>query len=103
MHLHRSGVERERLDLDAHDLFQLQFLEDAIEHATLGPTVHARVNGVPASETLGKSAPLAALFGHIKNGVEYLQIAQTHVAALHRHLHLLNILSLYCFNSVNTP
>src|ERR1700681_2512640 len=115
MHLHRSGVEREGLDLDAHDLFHLQFLEDSIEYAALGPTVHARVNGVPAAEALRKPTPLAALFSHIKNSVEHLQIGQTYIAALHRQalldarvllfgdLHLSNILRFYCLYSVNTP
>jgi hypothetical protein len=115
MNFHRSGVERERFDPDAHDLLKLQLRERAIQYAVFGPAVHAHINRVPAAEPLWKAPPLTALFRHIQDRVQYLQIAQTHVSALHRQaifdagvllfgdLHPTNILSNYCFNSVNTP
>jgi hypothetical protein len=84
MHLHRGGVQRERLDLDAHDLFHLQLLEDSIQNAVLGRSVHARVDRVPAPEPLRQTAPLATLLSYIKHRVQHLQVAQAHVAALHR-------------------
>ena len=82
MDLDAGGVQRDRLDLDAHDLGPLQFLEHAIEYTGLGPAVHARVDRVPVAEPFGQSTPLAAMLGHIEDGVDYLQVAQADIAAL---------------------
>ena len=84
MHLHRSRVQTERFDLDAHNLFLLQLLKHAIQHAVLRPAVHAHVDRMPRPKALGKPSPLASLFRHIQNGVENLQVGQTYVAPLHR-------------------
>src|ERR1039458_2105704 len=81
----KFSVGRNQFDgsnLDAHDLLPLQLLEDAIQYAVLGPDVHAGVNGVPVAETLGKSAPFAALLGDIQDRVQHREIAQAHIAAL---------------------
>ena len=48
------------------------------------PAVHAHIDGVPVSVSLGKSTPLAALLSQEQEGIEYLQVAQTHIAALNR-------------------
>jgi hypothetical protein len=74
MHLHDSAVQRHGLDLDAHDLRLLQLLEHSIEHATLGPAIHARVDGVPVAKALGQAAPLAAMLGNIQDRVQHAQI-----------------------------
>ena len=115
MNLHRSGIQRERLDPDAHQLLGLQWLKNAVQHTVLGPTVHAHVNRVPGAEPLRQPAPLATLFGHIQNCVQNLEVTQTDVATLHwqaildprilrfGELNLPNILTLNCFISVNTP
>ncbi len=84
MHLHDGAVQRHGLDLDAHDLGPLQLLEHPVEHAALGPTVHARIDGVPVAETLGKAAPLAAVLGNVQDGVQHAQIGQADVATLRR-------------------
>lgn len=82
MDLDACGVQRDRLDPDAHHLRSLQFLEHAIKDACLGPAVHAGVDRVPIAEPLGKSAPLAAMLSHIEDRIDHLQIAQADVAAL---------------------
>ena len=84
MHFDDGGVQFDGSNLDAHDLLTLQLLEDAIQYAVLGPAVHAGVNGVPVAETLGKSAPFAALLGHIQNRIQHRELGQAHVAALPR-------------------
>ena len=61
MDLDAGGVQRDRLDFDAHDLRALQLLEHAIKYTGLGPAVHARVDRVPVAKTLGQSTPLAAM------------------------------------------
>ena len=75
----------------------------------------ANVRRVPSAKSFWKPAPLASLLSHIQDSVEYLQIRQTYIAALHRKIvldsrvllfrdfHLSNILLHYCFISVNTP
>ena len=60
----------------------LQALEDALQHARLAPAAHACVNSVPVAEAFGQTAPFATLFGHREDGVDYLQIGQTDIAAL---------------------
>jgi hypothetical protein len=84
MHLDNGAVQRDRLDLDAHDLSMLQPFEHPIQHAELGPAVHAGVDRVPVAEALGQAAPLAAVLGHIQDRIEHLQIGQADVASLTR-------------------
>ncbi len=84
MHLHRGRVQRQRLDLDAHDLLHLQLLEHSVEHPAFGPAVHPHVDRVPVAEPTGKAAPFAALLGHIQDRIEHFQIAQPHVSPLQR-------------------
>ncbi|GAA4406015.1 hypothetical protein GCM10011450_14550 [Advenella faeciporci] len=52
----------------------LKLSKHPIKNTSLCPAVHARVNGVPVPESLGQTAPLAAMLGHIKDGIDYLQI-----------------------------
>src|SRR5208283_5594969 len=84
MYFDGGGVQFDGGDRDVHDLLALQLLKDAIQDAVLGPAVHARVNGVPVPETLGKPTPFAALFGHIQNRIQHREVGQAHVAALPR-------------------
>ena len=72
MHLDDGGIHFDGFDRDAHDLLALQLLEDLIEHAVLGPAIHAGINGVPRAETIGQTAPFASLLGHEEQGVEKL-------------------------------
>src|ERR1035438_7908471 len=75
-------IQAHGLDANAHDLLALQLLEDPIQHAVLGPAVHAGVDGVPRSEAFGQAAPLAAVLGHIEQGVQQLQVVDLYIAAL---------------------
>src|ERR1700751_3756427 len=84
MNLYHRAIQRDRFDLDANDLFTLQFREHAIQHATPGPAVHSRVNRMPSAETPGQSTPLAAMLGDIKNRIQHLQVRQADIAALSR-------------------
>ena len=83
MDLNRGRVQSERFDLDADDLFRLQFLEHPVQNPVLRPAIHPRVDCVPAPEALRKTTPFAALLSDVQHRVQYLQIAQTNVAALH--------------------
>ena len=84
MHLDGGRVQCYGLDLDAYDLLPLQPFKDALQHAVLGPAVHARVEGVPVAKTLGQSAPLAPLLGHLQQRVEHLQVGKSAMASLAR-------------------
>jgi hypothetical protein len=72
MHLDGGRVQFDGLELEAHDLLPLQPLKDVIQHAVLGPAIHASVDGVPVAKTLRQSAPLAPLLGHVQQRVEHL-------------------------------
>ena len=82
MHLDDGRVHFDGLDLNAHDLLTLQKFEDLIEYATLGPAIHAGVNGVPGTEALGQSTPLATMFCDKQQRIHELQIADPDVATL---------------------
>jgi len=115
MNLHRGGIDRECFNPDPHDLFQLQLLKHTVQYAVFRPPAHAHVDRVPAAKPFRKPTPLAALFRNIQNRIQYLQVGETYVAALHRQaifnarillvgdFHPENILPTFCFNSVNTP
>ena len=101
--------------MNPHHLIHLKFLEDSRQDSSFRPTVHARVDGMPAAKTFGESTPLAAMLRDIQNRIEHLQIRQSHVSTLHRQaifdvcillfseFQLNNILLTECFISVNTP
>ena len=72
MNLDYGAVHRYRLNLDANDLRLLQFLKHPIQHTAFAPAVHAGVDGVPVTKALGQTTPLATLFSHIQNGVQYV-------------------------------
>src|SRR3974377_2204408 len=82
MHFDGGRIQAHSLDADAHDLLALQLLEDLIQHAVLGPAVHAGIDGMPISEAFGQAAPLAAVLGDIEQGVQQLQVVQRYVAPL---------------------
>ena len=84
MHLYRGTVQGHRFDLDTDDLILLQLREHPIQHAALGPAIHAGVDGVPVAEPLGQAAPFATLLGDIQDRLQHPQIGQAHVAALSR-------------------
>lgn len=84
MDLDDGAVHRCHFELHAHELFPLQLLEDPIQHPALRPATHPCVDGVPVAKARRQSSPFAAMFGHVQDGVEHLQIRQTDVAALHR-------------------
>ena len=84
MNLDHGTVQRYRLDPDANNLRLLQLLKHPIQHTTFAPAVHAGVDGVPITEALGQTAPLATMLGHVQNGIQYAQIAETDIASLKR-------------------
>ena len=57
-------------------------VQTPLQHTIFGPPVHSHINGVPTGETLRKPSPLAALFRHIQNRVQHLQVRQAHIASL---------------------
>lgn len=79
-----DGTVRHCLDANAHELRALQLLEHAVKHTALAPAVHAGVERMPVAKALGQAAPLAAMLGHVQDGVEYGEVAQADIATLHR-------------------
>jgi len=82
MHFDTGAIQRNGFDLDANDLLLLQLFKDPVEYAALGPAIHSGVNGVPVAEAFRQASPLAAMLGHIKNGIENLQVAEADIATL---------------------
>ena len=84
MHFDHGAVQRHRFDLDAHNLSMMQLFEHPIQNATLGPAIHAGIDGVPIAEPLRQTAPFAAVLGDVQDRIEYAQIGEPDVAALYR-------------------
>ena len=57
MNFDRGRIQAPRLDADARQLFVLLRGEHGVQHAALGPAVHARIDGMPRTEALGQAAP----------------------------------------------
>ena len=84
MHLDDRAIQSHRFDLDPHELVMLQFLEQAIQHAGLGPAVHACIDRAPIAELLGQAAPLAAILRDVQDCVEHLKVGERDIPTLYR-------------------
>ena len=70
MHVDDGAVETDRLDLDAGEPLMLRFLEQATQHGSLRPAVHAGVDRVLVAEALWQAAPLAALLRDVEDRID---------------------------------
>lgn len=82
MNLDDRAIQAGRLDLDANQLLALQLREQPIQHAGLGPAVHASVNGMPIAKALRQCTPFAAILCYIENRVDHCEILMRNVATL---------------------
>src|SRR5437868_3310406 len=82
MILNDGAVQRDGFDLDMDNLRLLEPLEYAVHYAVLAPTIHSRVNSMRIPEMFGKVTQLAALFGHVQDVIQHIQIIQPDVATL---------------------
>ena len=51
---------------------------------------------MPVAKVPGQSAPFAAVFCDVENGVEHLYVRDAHVAALHRKMRLYQLVLSLC-------
>lgn len=79
----KCSRHRQRHDFEL-DLRALQLLKSTLKNARISPAAHARVDDVPAAESLGQDAPFGAVLGHVEDGIEYLQIGEADISALTR-------------------
>ena len=100
MHLDDGAVQGNGLDLDADDLFLLQFRKDPIQHPGFGPAIHTGVDGMPVAEPFRQASPFAAMLGDEQDRVEYLQIGQTYIAPLPWQASLYT--TILCFGNFHT-
>lgn len=84
MNLHDRAIQRYRFNPNANNLHALQLREHSVQYAVARPTVHARVDRVPATETCRQAAPFTSVLGNIEDRVEHLQVRQAHIAPLSR-------------------
>ena len=104
MNLHNGAVQGHRLDPDAYELSMLQLLEQPVEHAAPGPAIHACIDCMPIAKALWETAPLAAMFRYIQDGIENLQVRKAYIAPLPRQTALdLLILSFGDFHNRGIP
>src|SRR5262249_2124657 len=82
------AVQTYRFDFDADQLLALQLGKESIQHARLGPAVHASVDRMPVAKALRQRAPLAAVLGHKEDRVDHVEVLVRAVAALSRQMRL---------------
>lgn len=70
------------INLNINHVIFLQSRKHSFQNALLGPVVGSRINTVPIAKTLGQTSPFTAMFPHIRNGIQDLQIRHRHVASL---------------------
>src|SRR5579862_5073135 len=84
MNLDNRAVQTHRFDLDADELLALQLRKQAVEHTSLGPAFHARVDRMPITKSLRQGSPLATILGHIEDGINHVEVLVRDVAVLTR-------------------
>jgi adenylate cyclase len=84
MDLDAGAVQADALHADADQAVLLKRLKEAVENTGRRPPPQPHVDRVPVAETLRQRPPLAAVLRHIEDGVDDLEIADPHVAPLHR-------------------
>ena len=84
MYFDDRAVQTDRFDFDAYELLMLQFLEQAIQHPSFCPAIHARVDRVPVAESFGQRSPFTAIFRDVQDRVDDLKVTERDVAALYR-------------------
>ena len=80
MPLDAGAVQAHGLPPDLDHPRPLPMREPAVQNPVLRPPVQARVDGVAVAEGLRPAAPLAAVLGHVENGVEYRQVREADMA-----------------------
>ena len=81
-------VQIHRFNLDADQLFALQFGKQPIQYTGFRPAIHARVDGVPVTEALRQGPLLAAVLSDEENRVNHVEVPVRDVATLSRQVHL---------------
>ena len=79
MDLDARAVQRNRFELEAHELVALQLLEDLVEDPGLRPPNSSGCRRCAIPKPSRQPTPLAAVFGDIQNGIEHLQIREADV------------------------
>jgi len=82
MDFDRGAVQAHVFEVNRQDLLLLEPGKDPVQDPGFAPAVHPSVDGVPITKMLRQTAPFAAMFDHIKQRVEQLQIGHPDVAAL---------------------
>ena len=98
--LDRGAVESQDVEVD--DLFLLQAFEHSLDYSVAGPAAEPHVDGVPLPELFGEASPFAALFQHVEDGVEGVEVGDFDVAPLCRERVLLSVgivLMLFAFGN----
>lgn len=67
----RCAVKAEAIDGNPDHVVLLKRIEQPIQNARVGPSAHARVNGVPLAKPFRQSTPFAAILGDKENGVDH--------------------------------
>jgi hypothetical protein len=81
MRLDRRAIEAQSLKPYLYYPFALQRFEEPLKRSVLAPAAHSHVNRMPIPERFGQSSPFASVFGHVRDSVDELQIADADVAS----------------------
>ena len=94
--LDRGAVESEDVEVD--ELFLLQAFEYPLDYSVAGPAAEPHVDGVPVPEFFGKAPPFAALFQHVEDGVEGVEVGDFDAAPLFRERVCYTLVLFLCYS-----
>ena len=72
MQLDDRAVQRQRVQFQRSELVALQFRDDALQHARLGPAIEPHVDRVPVAKLGWQAAPGATLFRDVEQRIQDL-------------------------------
>ena len=81
MHLDDGGVQAQGLHAPVAQALLLQVAEHLTQQAVVCPALQAHVHRVPGAKAGRQAAPLAAIAGHVDQGIEKAVMADAHAAA----------------------
>lgn len=74
MDFNGSAIERNMINLNINHVIFLQGSKHGFQNSLLGPAIGPRINTLPIAKTLRQTSLFTAVFSHIQNGIEHLQI-----------------------------
>lgn len=79
----------------------LQSIKQAVQNASISPTAHPGINGVPLAKAWRQSPPFATVLGNKEDGIDHGKVRNPHIPALNRQIGLDQRVLFFCYRIYN--